>query len=136
MVMLGAPVEHDLTIVFGMSAALAGIAGGLLAQTTQFASPEYVSFTRSANVLVMLVIGGAAVLYGGFIGAAVFLLMQDVLSAFNPIYWYFWIGLLLVVLITTFRRGLLPTLANLLAWWREARKARAAERSAQAEPAP
>ena len=41
----------------------------------------------------------AAVLYGGFVGAAVFMLLRDTLSAFNPIYWYFWIGLVLVVIV-------------------------------------
>jgi len=121
MMMLGAPLERDVTVVFGLSGALAGIAGALLAQTSQFVSPEAFAFTRSADVLVMLVIGGTAVLYGGFIGAAVFLLLRDVLSAFNPIYWYFWIGLLLVLIVATFRRGMLPTITTRLARWREAR---------------
>jgi branched-chain amino acid transport system permease protein len=110
MLMLGSPVEGDVSRVFAMSAAIAGVAGALLTQTTQFASPETLAFTRSADVLVMLVIGGASVLYGGFIGAAVFLLLRDTLSAFNPIYWYFWIGLLLVLIVAVFRRGMLPTL--------------------------
>lgn len=116
MTMLGSPIERDLTLVFGMSAALAGLAGALLTQTTQFVSPEVMAFTRSADVLVMLVIGGGAVLYGGFLGAAIFLLMRDLLSAFNPIYWYFWIGLLLVLIVSAFRKGMLPTLA---AWVRK-----------------
>jgi branched-chain amino acid transport system permease protein len=121
MVMLGTPIERDVTVVFGLSAMMAGIAGALLAQTSQFVSPEAMAFTRSADVLVMLVIGGTAVLYGGFIGAAVFILLRDLLSAFNPIYWYFWIGLLLVLIVATFRKGMLPTLAGRLAQWREAR---------------
>ena len=118
MVMLGTPIERDVTVVFGMSAMLAGIAGALLTQTSQFVSPEVLAFTRSADVLVMLVIGGTAVLYGGFIGAAVFILLRDQLAAFNPIYWYFWIGLLLVLIVAMFRKGILPTLAGRLAqWW-------------------
>jgi branched-chain amino acid transport system permease protein len=115
MMMLGTPIERDVTLVFGIAAAFAGVAGGLLTQTTQFVSPETMAFTRSADVLVMLVIGGAAVLYGGFIGAAVFLLLRDLLSSFNPIYWYFWIGLLLVLIVATFRKGMLPTLIGRLA---------------------
>ncbi len=115
MVMLGTPVERDVTQAFGISACIAGIAGALLTQTTQFASPEVLAFTRSADVLVMLVIGGAAVLYGGFVGAAVFMLLRDTLSAFNPIYWYFWIGLLLVLIVAVFRKGMLPTLGGWLA---------------------
>ncbi len=111
MIMLGAPVDRDVTLAFGISAAVAGVAGALLAQTTQFVAPEMVAFTRSADVLVMLVIGGAATLYGGFVGAAVFLLLRDVLAAMNPVYWYFWIGLMLVAIVAAFRRGILPTLA-------------------------
>lgn len=114
MLMLGAPVEGDVSRVFAISASIAGIAGALLTQTTQFTSPETLAFTRSADVLVMLVIGGASVLYGGFVGAAVFLLLRDTLSAFNPIYWYFWIGLLLVLIVAVFRRGMLPTLTGWL----------------------
>jgi branched-chain amino acid transport system permease protein len=125
MTMLGAPIERDLTIAFGMSAGLAGIAGALLTQTTQFVAPEVMAFTRSADVLVMLVIGGGAMLYGGFVGAAIFLLMRDFLSAFNPIYWYFWIGLLLVLIVSAFRKGVLPTVAGKLRGWSAQRGARA-----------
>ncbi|NPT54920.1 branched-chain amino acid ABC transporter permease [Paraburkholderia elongata] len=112
MIMLGTPIEHDVTVVFGLSAMLAGIAGALLTQAGQFVSPEALAFTRSADVLVMLVIGGTGILYGGFIGATVFILLRDLLSAFNPIYWYFWIGLLLVLIVATFRKGVLPTLVG------------------------
>lgn len=118
MLMLGAPLERDVTLAFGFSAALAGLAGALLTQTTQFVAPEVMSFARSADVLVMLVIGGRAVLYGGMVGAAVFLLLRDLLSALNPIYWYFWIGLLLVLIVAAFRRGIVPTLSQM--WLRRA----------------
>lgn len=115
MTMLGAPVGSDLTWVFGISAAVAGIAGALLTQTTQFVSPEALSFQRSADLLVVLVIGGAAVLYGGFIGALVYVVLRDQLAALNPIYWYFWIGLLLVLVVAFFRTGILPSLNT---FWR------------------
>ena len=114
MLMLGAPIDRDLTLVMGLSAAVAGVAGALLTQTTQFVSPEVLSFQRSADVLVILVIGGAAVLYGGFAGALVFILLRDLLAALNPIYWYFWIGLVLVLIVAFFRRGLLPTASEWL----------------------
>ena len=119
MTMLGAPVAGDLTWAFAISAALAGVAGALLTQSTQFASPETMSFQRSADLLVVLVIGGAAMLYGGFIGALVFLTLRDLLAALNPIYWYFWIGLLLVLIVAFFRSGILPTLrTQWLRWMR------------------
>ena len=96
------------------------VAGALLTQTTQFVSPEVLAFTRSADVLVILVIGGAGLLYGGLVGAAVFLLLKDWLSILNPAYWYFWIGLLLVLVVALFRQGILPTVAmrwpRLAAW--------------------
>jgi branched-chain amino acid transport system permease protein len=118
MIALGAPIEGDLTLTFGISASIAGLAGALLTQTSQFVSPEALAFTRSADVLVMLVIGGGAMFYGGFVGAAIFLLMRDLLSAFNPIYWYFWIGLLLVVIVSAFRKGVLPTLTATWTTWK------------------
>ena len=77
----------------------AGIAGALLAQTSQFVSLDVLSFERSADVLLMLVIGGTGYLYGGIVGALLFKLAQDALSGLTPQYWHFWIGLLLVVLV-------------------------------------
>jgi branched-chain amino acid transport system permease protein len=115
MQMLGAPIDRDLRLTMALSAAIAGAAGALLTQTTQFVAPEVFSFQRSADVLVILVIGGAGLLYGGFIGALAFIFLRDLFAAINPIYWYFWIGLMLVLTVTFFRRGLLPSLVNLTA---------------------
>jgi len=115
MLTLGAPIERDAILAFGLSAAGAGIAGALLTQTTQFVAPEVLAFQRSADVLTMLVIGGLGRLYGGFIGALVFVLLHDTVAALDPIYWYFWIGLLLVFIVTFFRQGILNTLDKLLA---------------------
>ena len=113
MQMLGAPVDRDLTLVMGLSASVAGMVGALLTQTTQFVSPEVLSFQRSADVLVILVIGGAGRLYGGFVGALAFIFLRDLFAALNPIYWYFWIGLMLVLTVSFFPSGLLPALARL-----------------------
>ena len=65
----------------------------------QFASLDVFAFDRSADVLLVLVIGGTGYLYGGLIGAIVFKLLQDYLAALTPQYWQFWIGLLLVVIV-------------------------------------
>ena len=113
MQMLAAPIDRDLTLVMGVSAAVAGMAGALLTQTTQFVAPEVLSFQRSADVLVILVIGGTGMLYGGLVGALAFIFLRDLFAAMNPIYWYFWIGLMLVLTVSFFRRGLLPALATL-----------------------
>lgn len=93
---LGAPVGKRLIAGFTLGAALAGVAGGLLAQTTQAVALEVLSLPRSAAVLIMLVLGGAGRLYGGFIGAALFMIMQDYLARIDPLYWQLWIGVLLI----------------------------------------
>jgi hypothetical protein len=75
-----------------MAAVVAGVAGALLAQTTETVSLEVLSFQRSAELLVMLVLGGAGRLYGGLVGALIFMVARDRFSGINPQYWYFWIG--------------------------------------------
>jgi branched-chain amino acid transport system permease protein len=114
MIMLGAPLERDVTTVFAIAAAFAGAAGALLTQTTQFVAPSSLSFERSADVLVILIIGGTGRLYGAFVGAFVFLFLRDWLAELSPVYWYFWIGLLLVVMVAFFRKGIVPSLEALV----------------------
>jgi branched-chain amino acid transport system permease protein len=96
---VGVAVNARLVAVYTMAAFYAGIAGALLTQTTAFASLDVFSFERSADLLLVLIIGGTGYLYGGLIGAIVFKLMQDYLSALTPQYWPFWIGLVLVVIV-------------------------------------
>jgi len=104
---IGIPVTSRLAVIYTVAAGIAGAAGALLAQTTGFASLDLFEFHRSADVMLMLVIGGAGWLYGGIAGAVVFKLMQDALSAVTPQYWTFWIGLFLVVLVMVGREKLL-----------------------------
>ncbi|QGW81693.1 branched-chain amino acid ABC transporter permease [Variovorax paradoxus] len=96
---IGIPVVSRLVVIYTVAAGIAGAAGALLAQTTGFASLDVLAFDRSADVLLMLVIGGVGWLYGGVAGAIVFKLLQNWLSAVTPQYWMFWIGLLLVLLV-------------------------------------
>src|SRR5262245_33787933 len=100
---IGIPVNWRLVAIYTIAAGYAGIAGGLLAQTTAFASLEVFSFDRSADVLLVLIIGGIGYLYGGLIGAIIFRLMQDWLANITPQYWPFWIGLVLVMIVLTGR---------------------------------
>ncbi len=95
---LGVPVNRRLVAVYALSAAYAGAAGALLAQTTAYVSLEVLEFGRSADVLLALIIGGAGWLYGGLAGAVIFKVLQDTLSAGAPQFWMFWMGLFLVVL--------------------------------------
>jgi len=110
---IGAPVTKRLIAVYTLSAAMAGVAGGLLAQTTQFVGLDVFGFPRSADLMIMLVLGGAGRLYGGVLGAAVFMVAHHYLSDLNPVYWQFWLGLLLVVVVLFARGGILGALEML-----------------------
>ena len=115
---IGAPVARRLRVVFTLSATVAGIAGALLAQTTQFVGIDTLGFPRSAELLVMLVLGGAGRLYGGLVGAAIFMIAQDWLSGIDPVYWQFWIGFFLVAIVLFARGGILGGADALRARWR------------------
>jgi branched-chain amino acid transport system permease protein len=104
---IGIPVASRLVVVYTVAATVAGAAGALLAQTSSFASLDVFEFHRSADVMLLLVIGGVGWLYGGVAGAIVFKLMQDVISSITPQYWTFWIGLFLVVLVMVGRDRLI-----------------------------
>lgn len=104
--MLGISPQRRIVVIYTVSAAYAGMAGALLAQTTNFVSPDVLAFHRSADVLLVLVIGGAGYLYGGIIGAIVFTLLRDWLSVATPQYWMFWIGLILVAIVMIGRERL------------------------------
>jgi branched-chain amino acid transport system permease protein len=104
---IGSPVPRRLIAIFTVSAAMAGIAGALLAQTTQFVGLDSLGFPRSAELLIILVLGGVGRLYGALIGAAVYMVAKDYLSGLNPVYWQFWIGILLIVVVLFGRGGIL-----------------------------
>lgn len=111
---VGIPVNARLVAIYTISSVYAGVAGALMAQTTQFVSLDVFDFHRSADALLMLVIGGTGYLYGGIIGAGVFKLIQSVLSDATPQYWHFWLGLLLVVLVQAGRTRVIRSIASLL----------------------
>jgi branched-chain amino acid transport system permease protein len=96
---VGINVDARLVAIYTIAAGYAGIAGALLTQTTQFASLDVLSFERSADGLLVLILGGTGYLYGGLIGAVAFKLVQDLLINFTAQYWQFWIGLVLVVIV-------------------------------------
>jgi branched-chain amino acid transport system permease protein len=118
---IGAPVARRLTSIYTISAAMAGVAGGLLAQSTQFVGLDVFGFPRSADLMIMLVLGGAGRLYGGLVGATVFMIAHHYLSDLNPVYWQFWLGLLLVVVVMFARGGILGALEAIARWFRRTR---------------
>jgi branched-chain amino acid transport system permease protein len=115
---IGAPRRAHIRKIYTISTAIAGMAGAVVTQTTSTVSLETLSFERSADVLVMLVLGGAGRLYGGLVGAAVFMIARDQFSGIAPQYWYFWIGALLVVVVTVLPNGILGGLSKIWARWR------------------
>jgi branched-chain amino acid transport system permease protein len=96
---IGIPVNRRLVAIYTVSAGCAGIAGALLTQTTAFCSLDVFSLERSADLLLVLIIGGTGYLYGGLIGAVIYKFLQDWLASLTPQYWQFWIGLVLVVIV-------------------------------------
>jgi branched-chain amino acid transport system permease protein len=110
---IGINANAKISIVYTVAAGLAGAAGALMAQTTGFASLDIFALDRSADVMLMLVIGGVGWLYGGLLGAVAFKLMHDLISSITPQYWTFWIGLFLVVLVLVGRDKLLKPWK----WW-------------------
>src|SRR5262249_54259910 len=110
---IGAPSPAHIRKIYTIAAVLAGAAGALLAQTSETVSLETLSFGRSADVLVILILGGAGRLYGGLIGAIIYMVARDQFSGVNPQYWYFWIGTLLIAVVIFLPNGILGGLARL-----------------------
>lgn len=104
---IGAPVYQRRVISYTISAALAGLAGALLTQTTQFVGLNVLGFELSGELIVMLVLGGVGRIYGAFVGPLVYLVAQDYLAKRFPEYWYFGIGAMLVLVVMFARGGIL-----------------------------
>jgi branched-chain amino acid transport system permease protein len=104
---IGAPVTQRRLVIYTIAAGFAGVSGALIAQTTQFVSLSFLSLERSGTVLIMLIIGGIGRLYGAFIGVPLYMIAQDRFSTIDPVYWYFWIGLMMVLLVVFARGGVL-----------------------------
>lgn len=108
---IGAPNLAHLRKAYTIAAIMAGVAGAVLTHTTSTVSLETLSFGRSADVLVILILGGVGRLYGGIVGAIIYMVARDQFSGVNPQYWYFWIGLLLVAVVMFLPNGILGGLS-------------------------
>lgn len=117
---VGAPVYMRLVVSYTISAALAGLAGALLTQTTQYVGLKVLGFELSGELLVMLILGGIGRIYGAFVGPLVYLLAQDYLAKQFPEYWYFGIGMILVLVVMFVRGGILGIVDAGIAKWRGA----------------
>lgn len=104
---LGSPVHRRLVTIYTIAAAMAGVAGGLFAQSNAYVTLSALGFERSATVLIMLILGGRGRLYGAFLGAAIYMWLEDDLAKLSPEFWQFGVGLVLVLTMLFARRGLL-----------------------------
>ncbi|MGH6728447.1 MAG: branched-chain amino acid ABC transporter permease [Pseudolabrys sp.] len=109
---IGSPVHRRLVTVYTIAAGIAGVAGALFTQTNAYVTLTVFDFDNSAKVMVMLILGGTGRLYGAFIGAVVYMVLEDKLSKLSPTFWQFGIGLLLVLAVLFARRGLLGLVEN------------------------
>jgi branched-chain amino acid transport system permease protein len=119
---VGSPVHWRLLTVYTIAAAVAGVAGALFTQTNAYVTLGVFDFDNSAGVMVMLILGGAGRLYGAFVGAVVYMVLQDNLSKASPQYWQFAVGLMLVLTVLFARRGLLGLIEDAARWLMPERK--------------
>lgn len=110
---VGADHRAHLRKIYAISAGMAGIAGALLAQTTKTIGIEAISFHRSADVVVMLILGGTGRLYGAVFGTIIFMVARDQLADANPQFWQLGIGILLMVVVLFMPQGALGFLSRL-----------------------
>jgi branched-chain amino acid transport system permease protein len=132
---IGIKVNGRLVAVYTLAGGYAGVAGALLAQTTSFVSLDVMAFDRSADLLLILIIGGVGYLYGGLIGAVIFKLMQDWIANLTPQYWQFWIGIILIVLVMIGRDRMRDWAARFTGYFRRLRRRGASPAAVDVFPA-
>jgi len=111
---IGTPVWRRLVAAYGLSAAMAGSAGALSAQTTRFVGLSTLGVLLSGTVLVALILGGTRRLYGAFLGATVYVVVQNVAAELDPFRWMLVLGALLMAIVL-FLEGGLASLGDLAA---------------------
>jgi branched-chain amino acid transport system permease protein len=117
---IGCDVLRVRVTVFALAAGIAGLAGALFAQAHAFVTLDVLSFARSGTVLIVLILGGVGRLYGAFVGATVYYLLEDQLAKISPEFWQFGVGLVLVLVVLFARGGLLGLLDAVTSRWRPA----------------
>ena len=108
-----ATYRHKL-IAFAIAGAVAGLAGALLANQSAFVSPALLHWSQSGTLMIMVILGGVGQLYGGILGAAIYLILEEVFSAWT-IYWQLALGIVLLAVVLYARRGVAGMVTQLLA---------------------
>jgi branched-chain amino acid transport system permease protein len=114
---VGAPVRARQVTVYAISAALAGVAGGVFVQSIGYVNLAVLGLDRSAGVLIILILGGYGRLYGAFVGAVVYLLLEHTLSKAYPTAWQLGLGLTLMLVALYARNGILGLAGALRRRW-------------------
>jgi branched-chain amino acid transport system permease protein len=109
---LGSPVGARLRMAYTASALVAAVAGALMTQSTQFVGLDSLSFDKSAEVLIILILGGTGRLYGGLLGAIAYTLVHDSFSRLDAQFWMLGLGLFLVAFVLLGRGGLTTWLSR------------------------
>lgn len=104
---VGAPVRARLVSVYTISAAIAGMAGGLFTQANAYVNLSTLGLERSAGVLIMLILGGYGRLYGAFVGAIAYMMLEHFLARAYPTAWQLGVGLMLILVALYARNGIL-----------------------------
>ena len=110
---VGSPVRWRLVVCYTISAAIAGVAGGLWAQTNAYVNLSVFGLDRAATVLIILVLGGYGRLYGAFVGAVAYMVLAHFLARIYPTAWQLGLGILLVVIALFARNGILGITTSL-----------------------
>ncbi len=123
---IGYPVFRYKLVTFVIAGALAGLAGGLLANQTLMVSPNLVHWSQSGSLMVMVILGGVGHPAGGIIGAVVMLLLEELLSSYT-IHWQAILGVMLLSVVLALPNGL-ASLSSGFSWqwvgraWEKARR--------------
>lgn len=115
---VGAPVRARQVLAYAISAALAGVAGAVFVQATGYVNLAVLGLERSAGVLIILILGGYGRLYGAFVGAIAYMVLEHTLSKAYPTAWQLGIGVTLMLVALYARNGILGLGERLVHRWR------------------
>jgi branched-chain amino acid transport system permease protein len=104
------PFPYQLA-AYVIAGCMASLAGALLANQAEFVSPAYMTWQRSGELIMMVVVGGMGTLVGGVVGAAAFLLLEEILSAFS-LHWRLGLGVILILIVLYGRGGIVGLFAR------------------------
>src|SRR3569832_50015 len=108
---IGFPATRYRLVCFVISGTICGLAGALLANNTDFVSPAAMYWTRSGDLMVMVILGGMGTLFGPVIGAIVYLVLEESLSQMTE-YWALIMGPLLLLIVLFGRGGIMGLLGR------------------------